>query len=98
MSKLSPEMLAEHKAMMAGVPEGKAPSPASSSDTGWKERQAYRKAFEDHVSKFLAGDLKDAKGETIQNREEALTCAHLAGKKALQELKKTGLKFSVYTD
>lgn len=97
-SKWTPEMMAEHKAMMSGVPEGKEPVAGASIDKGWKERSAYRKAFEDHVGKFLSGDLKNDNGETIQHREEALTHAHVAGTKAVQAMKKTGMKFQVYTD
>jgi hypothetical protein len=100
-STWTPAMIAEHKLMMNGVPEGKAPSAASGpdSDTHWKSRQAYRKAFEEHVGHFLSGNLKHPDtGETINHREDALTHAHVAGLKAVQAMKKTGLKFSVYAD
>jgi hypothetical protein len=94
----TPALMAEHKAMMSGVPEGAAPAKGMPDDHQWKERQAYRKAFEEHVGHFLNGNLKNDQGETVSHREEALTHAHVAGLKAVQSLKKSGIKFSVYAD
>lgn len=93
----TPAMMAEHKSMMSGVPEGTKPQ-APGADKGWEERSAYRKAFEEHVGNFLSGTLKNDKGEVVQHREEALTHAHVNGLKAVQALKKTGLKMRVFAD
>lgn len=96
--KWTPEMIAEHKAMMSGVPEGVAPAKGSSDKTDWEAKHAYRKAFEEHVGTFLNGALKNGAGETVQHREEALTHAHVAGLKAVQALKKGGIKMRVFAD
>lgn len=97
--KLTPaQVAAEHKKMMHGADNGSPAVAGKMDDHAWKERAAYRKAFEEHVGKFLSGEMTGADGKIVQHREEALAHAHLAGRKAVQALKKTGLKISVYAD
>lgn len=94
----TPQMMAEHKAMMGGVPEMATAPGKGEPKTDYEAKNAYRKAFEEHVGNFLNGALKGPSGETVQHREEALTHAHVAGLKAVQALKKGGVKMRVFAD
>lgn len=98
-AKWSSDLQKAHAEMMSGVPDGKKPSEPST-DHAWKARSAYRGAFEEHVTKFLNGDLKHpTTDEQVTHREDALNLAHTAGLKAAQAIKKNGgLKMRVYAD
>jgi DNA-binding transcriptional regulator YhcF (GntR family) len=70
---------------------------SSADDQKHKERQAYKKRFEQVLQDFLNGTLKD--GETvIDSREKATVMAESEARKAVQEMKKNGIKVSVYAD
>jgi len=68
------------------------------SDKDWKAKQAYRDAFSSVMKQFLNGELKNEKGEVVKDRDMAVSMAETEARKAVQSMKKTGLKFSVFVD
>lgn len=78
---------------------GASPEPCSPpDDKDWKAKQAYRDAFSTVMKQFLNGELKNEKGEVVKDRDMAVSMAEAEARKAVQSMKKTGLKFSVFVD
>lgn len=73
-------------------------SPGMPDDKDWKAKQAYREAYGAVMKKFLNGELKNEKGEAVKDRDMAISMAEVEARKATQEMKKTGMKFSVFVD